>query len=418
MLEWKDVTLGKVIAEGNGLLQTGPFGSQLHASDYVVNGVPCIMPFNMKDNRVNLSGIARISDKDARRLSQHLVKAGDIVYSRRGDITQKVLISESEDGFFCGTGCILIRLGNGVNSKFVTYFLSTKESKEWLINNAVGITMPNLNTKILYKLPLRLPSENYQQKIAAVLSSLDSKIELNNKINTELEAMAKMLYDYWFVQFDFPDSDGKPYKSSGGKMVWNDDLKRDIPDGWEVGNLFNVMDVQYGFPFDTTKFTNDITQKPVIRIRDILENTISTYSTEDVQDKYILYRNDLLIGMDGNFHLNFWDKDGAYLNQRSVRIRSKQNTQISNFQAYFELSPHIKAREKNVSRTTVGHLSDKDLKRLFLISPKSSDKFKPKEMFDSILGKIISHRLQNETHANLRDWLLPMLMNGQVKVNN
>jgi type I restriction enzyme S subunit len=146
-------------------------------------------------------------------------------------------------------------------------------------------------------------------------------------------------------------------------------------------------------------------------------STISTYTTEEVDDKYRLKQNDLLIGMDGNFHLNFWDKDGAYLNQRSVRIRAKKDSEISNLQAYFELKPYIKARENNVSRTTVGHLSDKDLKRLFLISPSRSDLFKPKNLFENSLSEIISNRLQNQKLTELRDWLLPMLMNGQVKVN-
>jgi len=158
-------------------------------------------------------------------------------------------------------------------------------------------------------------------------------------------------------------------------------------------------------------------KNPVVRIRDILENTISTYSLETVHDKHELNKNDLLIGMDGNFHINFWDKDGAYLNQRCVRLRSKEDSEISTFQAYFELSPHIKAREKNISRTTVGHLSDKDLKRLFLLHPIRTSHFKPKETFDSLLNKIVSNRLENEQLAKLRDWLLPMLMNGQLTVN-
>ena len=256
-----------------------------------------------------------------------------------------------------------------------------------------------------------------QQKIAEVLSKLDEKIKLNSRINVELEVMAKTLYDYWFVQFDFPDKHGKPYKSSGGKMVWVKELNRSIPVGWDVKPLFAAMDVQYGFPFSTTKFTDKMTDKPVVRIRDILENTISTYTTEKVDDKYKLQRKDLLIGMDGNFHLNFWDKDGAYLNQRSVRIRSKKDSMVSNFQVYFELSPHVKAREKNVSRTTVGHLSDKDLKRYFVISPKENEHFEPKEIFDSFLEKIILNRLESNAIAELRDWLLPMLMNGQAKVS-
>jgi len=308
---------------------------------------------------------------------------------------------------------VICRIKKGINPRFGYYLLLNSKLQKRLR----GSTQPFISYDLLYDVKVYLPVRETQDNIASVLSSLDSKIELNNRINAELEAMAKTLYDYWFVQFDFPDATGKPYKTSGGKMVWNEELKREVPEGWEVKKLFVEMELQYGFPFDTTRFTDEVTDKPVIRIRDILENTISTYSTEDVNDKYRLQQKDLLIGMDGNFHLNFWDKGGAYLNQRSVRIRSKQNSTVSNFQAYFELSPYIKAREKNVSRTTVGHLSDKDLKRLFVTSSVITNDFKPKETFDSFLGKIITNRLENQKLTELRDWLLPMLMNGQVQVS-
>lgn len=288
--------------------------------------------------------------------------------------------------------------------------------KKSIQNSATGSIQDNINIEYLTSLNFRIPNKNYQDKIVSVLSALDEKIELNNKINAELEAMAKTLYDYWFVQFDFPNEEGKPYKSSGGKMVWNEDLKRDIPEGWEVKNIFKEIDVQYGYPFDTSKFT-DNNGKPLVRIRDILENTISAYTNEDVDDKYLLKQGDLLIGMDGNFHMNFWYRDNSYLNQRIVRIRTNEKSNVSNLQAYFELYPYIKAKERNMSRTTVGHLSDKDLKSLFIMSHHNhSNYFKPKNLFDSILMKITSNRKENQELSTLRDWLLPMLMNGQVKV--
>jgi type I restriction enzyme S subunit len=303
-----------------------------------------------------------------------------------------------------------------VNEGVDPYYLYSYLSLLNLKHLDSGSALPSMTKTAYEDIEVKLPNYDSQQKITKVLFSLDSKIEINNRINIELKEMAKALYDYWFIQFDFPDTNGKPYKSSGGKMVWNVELKREIPEGWEVKNLFSEMDVQYGFPFDTSKFTDDTTQKPVIRIRDILENSISAYSTEDANEKYILNSGDLLIGMDGNFHLNFWDKNGAYLNQRSVRIRSRQNSEVSNFQALFQLTPYIKAREQNVSRTTVGHLSDKDLKRLFVINATKTNTFSPKKTFDIMLSKIISNRLQNQELASLRDWLLPMLMNGQIKI--
>lgn len=283
-------------------------------------------------------------------------------------------------------------------------------------NSASGSIQDNINIDYLTSLKFKVPPKSYQDKISAVLANLDKKIELNNRINAELEAMAKTLYDYWFVQFDFPDATGKPYKTSGGKMVYNPTLKREIPDGWSAVSLFDAMDVQYGFPFDTSKFIDNPSGYAVARIRDVLENTISCYTTEEVDQKFLLKPNDLLVGMDGNFHVNFWSKSGVYLNQRTVRIREKTNSLISVFQSYFEISPYIKAREKNVSKTTVGHLSDKDLKRLYLLCPNSSEPFNPKKLFDPLLNRMMLNRLQNETLSSLRDWLLPMLMNGQVTV--
>src|SRR5690606_31656036 len=109
-----------------------------------------------------------------------------------------------------------------------------KVFKEMMLNISVGATMPSLNTKLMDDIPLTLPNLLIQEKVASVLSALDDKIELNNRINAELEQMSKTLYDYWFVQFDFPNETGKPYKSSGGKMVYNQVLKREIPEGWEV----------------------------------------------------------------------------------------------------------------------------------------------------------------------------------------
>lgn len=398
--------------------QTGPFGSQLHQSDYVAEGTPIVTVEHLGIESFTHQNLPFVSDLDKKRLAKYVLREGDIVFSRVGSVDRCTYVTKNEDGWMFSGRCIRVRANSKADGRFLNFYFRQEKFKKMMLNISVGATMPSLNTKLMDNIPLMLPSLNVQKEIAKVLSDLDAKIELNNKINKELEAMAKTLYDYWFVQFDFPAENGKPYKSSGGKMVWSEELRREIPEGWEALPLFEGMNVQYGFPFDTNTFTDDINQKPVIRIRDILENSISTYSTQKVDEKYRLNAGDLLIGMDGNFHLNFWDKDGAYLNQRSVRIRSYDNTEISNFQALFQLTPYIKAREQNVSRTTVGHLSDKDLKRLYVLNANRSNTFNPKDTFDSMLLKIVSNRLQNQELASLRDWLLPMLMNGQVRVGD
>lgn len=281
-----------------------------------------------------------------------------------------------------------------------------------LIKISTGSARDNLSQDIIKELEIVFPQLKIQQRIASVLSSLDDKIELNNRINAELEAMAKTLYDYWFVQFDFPDANGKPYKSSGGKMVYNEELKREIPEGWEVKSLLESSTVQYGYPFSTDYFNEDRLGVPVIRIRDILENTISNYSTEEnLDERYELKVGDLLVGMDGNFHINHWSLEGCYLNQRVVRLRK---TLLSTIVLRYQIEPYIKLREKSVSRTTVGHLSDKDLKAIRLIIPLKRELDKFNRYFDLFLDKKLVNQQENQHLSSLRDWLLPMLMNGQV----
>ena len=234
------------------------------------------------------------------------------------------------------------------------------------------------------------------------------------RINHNLEAMAKQLYDYWFLQFDFPDENGKPYKSSGGKMVWNEKLKREIPNDWCTAGIFDELSVQYGFPFSTELFTETPTNIPIVRIRDIVGNSISAYSSEKTDIKYKLQKQDLLIGMDGNFHMNYWNDNISYLNQRSVRLRAKTSSTVSILQARFDIAPYIKAKELRAKGSTVGHLSDKDLKELYvLVCPNH----KIRRIFDNLLVKIIENRCEITTLSTLRDSLLPLLMNGQASLN-
>ena len=227
--------------------------------------------------------------------------------------------------------------------------------------------------------------------------------------------MAQLLYDYWFVQFDFPDENGNPYKSSGGKMVWNEQLKREIPVGWSSKSLFEVASVLYGYPFKTELFTENSKDLSIVRIRDILDNTSSAYSSEPVHEKYLTQKGDLLIGMDGNFHLNYWHRDGDGVNQRVVRIRSILPT-VSNIQLKLELSPYIKMREMNVTRSTVGHLSDKDFKERYILVAPESLQFNPAKVFNSLLVRMTSMVAETQKLAKQRDFLLPLLMNGQVQV--
>ena len=334
----------------------------------------------------------------------------------RDDIGVATYIADDFENVVLGYHCALIIPNSAiVNGKYLNAFMHTRYIQKYFENNASGSGQRyTLSNDTIGNIPVLLPSIEEQHIIGNVLADIDRKIELNKQINDNLEAMAKQLYDYWFVQFDFPSEEGKPYKSSGGAMVWNDKLKREIPKEWNVANVFDELSVQYGFPFSTELFTEEPTNIPIVRIRDILENSVSAYSEEEVDEKYKLQKQDLVIGMDGNFHMNYWNDNVSYLNQRSVRLRTKSKSTVSIMQAKYDIAPYIKAKELRAKGSTVGHLSDKDLKELFVLVSPNAD-FRNK--LDSILAEIIENRCEMIELTKQRDELLPLLMNGQATVN-
>lgn len=308
----------------------------------------------------------------------------------------------------------LIKCNEKLNPNFAFYLIPSKLVRNQLSAAAQQTKIRHTSPDKIKNCAVWIPEYSAQEKIGNFLSFIDEKIVLNNRINEKLEQLAKRLYDYWFVQFDFPNSDGKPYKSSGGKMVYNAELKREIPDGWKVKNIFDGADVIYGFPYATEPFDENVenSKSPysVIRIRDILENTISAKTTEESDEKYKTQVGDLLIGMDGYFHMNFWSRNDGYVNQRITRIRK---TCISTLILYHQILPFIKFKEEKAKGSTVGHLSDKDIRQINVLIP---DNKNLSNKFDSILDLMMKNRQENVKLSRIRDRLLLLLMNGQVEI--
>ena len=405
MSEWKEVSLSKI-----GKTITGKTPSSQYPEDFG-DEMPFITPSDSFEKKYINKSERFLSRSGSDRLKEKIISPNSIMVTCIGSAMGKVAKNSLPSITNQQINSIIVN--ENFDSDYIYYLL--KNNYAVLRNAASGSTaIPILNKtdfdNLRFKVELDL---NEQRKMISILSTIDDKIETNNQINQELEDMAKTLYDYWFVQFDFPDQNGKPYKSSGGKMVYHPELKREIPEGWGVENLFNVAEVQYGYPFSTDYFNSTGEGVPVIRIRDILGNDITNYSTEEVEDKYKINVGDVLIGMDGNFHMNYWIKEDCYLNQRVVKVNSDK---LPNMVLKYQIEPFIKLREKSVSRTTVGHLSDKDLKAINVILPKDKYLSSIFEKFESILENIIINQQQNQELTQLRDWLLPMLMNGQVKV--
>ena len=238
-------TLGEICDEVDGTIQTGPFGSQLHQSDYRDAGTPVVMPKDLVEGRVSVESVARIGFEDVERLSRHKLSVGDIVYARRGDIGRRALITGREAGWMCGTGCMRISMGDTVvHPVFLYYYLGQPAVVTWIYNQAIGATMPNLNTSIVRSVPITYPSLPTQRKIAAILSAYDDLIENNARRIAILEEMAQLLYREWFVHFRFPGHESVPMmevypeRSNGGLGP----KIEAVPQGWELKQLGDIAD--------------------------------------------------------------------------------------------------------------------------------------------------------------------------------
>lgn len=218
---WTTATLGEVVRRDGGVIQTGPFGSQLHQSDYVTEGTPVIMPKDIADGRVDTTSVARVSEETVDRLSRHQLRPRTIVLPRRGEITKRAFVREDQAGWLCGTGCLQIALeGRLLLPEFLYYFMEQHEVALWLEQHAVGTTMLNLSGAIVADVPVRYPTIAVQQRIADTLVAYDDLIENNRRRMALLEDAARQLYREWFVRLRFP---GREHT----RMV------EGVPEGWE-----------------------------------------------------------------------------------------------------------------------------------------------------------------------------------------
>ena len=429
----------RVILGNIAISQTGPFGSQLHEEDYVSEGTPIVTVEHLGDTNFTHQNLPFVSEADTKRLSKYILIEGDIVFSRVGSIDRNVYVDKNHEGWMFSGRCIRVRADkNKVNPRYLSYYFKQNSFKKMMMNLAVGATMPSLNTKIMNSIELDLLPRENQDKIANILSAIDDKIQINNQINQELETIAKTLYDYWFVQFDFPDQNGKPYKSSGGKMVYHPELKREIPEGWGMTTFSSwISDNKTGDWGKETSEGNYKLEVDCIRGADI--NGLSGNGKIDMPTRFILEKNKNKLLTDFDIVIEI---SGGSPTQSTGRIVGISENVLNRFELPLICSNFCKAVSLNEQETFYNFLYEwknlYDNGVLFSWEGKTSgiknllfDSFvanyhiaQPpidlmKQFFDfasSVDKKTQLLLKQNQELTQLRDWLLPMLMNGQVKV--
>lgn len=338
-------------------------------------------------------------------------KKGDILISAAGTLG-KTVIYDGKPAYFQDSNIVWIDNDESiVLNSFLYYFYQTKP---WVTTN--GSTINRIYNDNLRNIKLTVPDLPTQKAIAKVLSDLDAKIELNNRINRELEAMAKTLYDYWFVQFDFPDANGKPYKSSGGKMVYNAELKREIPEGWEVKTLLDIATYTNGLACQKFRPTNE-DFLPVIKIREmrdgINENTEKVRA--DIPEKLKVFNGDVLFSWSASLEVIIWTGGKGGLNQHIFKVTSKKYPRSFYYFQLIWYLQHFKMIAE-LRKTTMGHITQDHLKQSRIVVPPIDIVKNLDKQLKPVQEKQILINRQNQHLTALRDWLLPMLMNGQVTV--
>ncbi|HEM3550636.1 restriction endonuclease subunit S [Streptococcus suis] len=411
MSEWKHEELRKVSKKiGDGLHGTPKY--RTGTNYYFINGN------NLKNGKIDIS--ENTKEVDISEVQKYYIDLDD--YSLLMGINGTIgnLAFYRGESILLGKSSAYIAFDSDIN-KFYYYYFQLKGIKKYFYEVATGSTIKNLSLKSLQTMRVPVPSKSEYKNIVNVLERLDQKIALNNQINEELEVMAKTLYDYWFVQFDFPDENGKPYKSSGGKMVYNDQLKREIPEGWGVKQLgeieTNIVTGKTPSRSIPENFGGDI---PFITIGDIRANTFIYSSAETLSDlgvdgqrKKFLPPNSLCVSCIATIgEIGFTTQ----LSQTNQQINSIIFNDVNHmYFLYFTLKLFFES-SKTKTGNTFANMSKDDFSNILITYPESSIIKNYYEKVKSMFDKIKCLQLQNQELTQLRDWLLPMLMNGQVRV--
>ena len=276
-MNWRQAELGALVKLGGGIVQTGPFGSQLHQSDYVMDGTPVVMPKDIIASGIDDLSVARVGDDTASRLRRHRLALRTIVLPRRGDISKRAIVQPRQVGWLCGTGCIQIVVGQGdLSPEFLFYSLELHDVVAWLEQHAVGSTMLNLSASIVKKLPIRFPPKAQQMQIADALRSFDDLIENNRRRMSLLERAARELYQEWFVRLRFPGHEQARHADG-------------LPEGWvrvPLGSLATKIGSGFTPRGGASVYLSDGT--PLIRSQNVYDDSFDddglAYLSADVAD--------------------------------------------------------------------------------------------------------------------------------------
>ena len=377
-------------------IQTGPFGSQLHKEDYVETGTPIVTVEHLGNRVFTEQNLPRVSDSDKARLIKYTLSTGDIVFSRVGSVDRCSYVDKSHDGWIFSGRCLRVRPTELVDSLYLYYYFCLEETKQFVRNIAVGATMPSINTKLLGEVEIALPDLNNQKRIAAVLSSLDDKIENNQKLNDNLYAQAKAIFDNHFINIDA------------------------IPAGWRKGNLLDIANYLNGLAMQKFRPQGHEIGLPVLKIKELRQGSCDDSSelcSLSIKPEYIIHNGDVVFSWSGSLLVDIWCGGTCGLNQHLFKVTSD----VYDKWFYYLWTAHHLARFIAIAAdkaTTMGHIKREELAKAEVLIPCEEDYTSFNSIMQPIFELIISNRIESRKLAALRDELLPKLMTGEIDVSD
>lgn len=391
-----------------------------HATPEKIDEGPFFLSISSLENgRLDLSKSAHLSEVDFKKWTKRVTpRKGDLLFSYETRLGEAALMPDGVRACLGRRMGLLRPRAEKVIPEYLLYaYLSPAFQQTIFANTITGATVDRIALNEMPDFGIRIPGLEEQKKVASLLNKIDAKIDCNNRINAELEAMAKTLYDYWFVQFDFPDANGKPYKSSGGKMVYNATLKREIPAGWEVSNLSDLVELIKGnvSPSDVAENT------PYVGLEHIGRKTIalSDWGTSDsaASDKTVFKKNDILFGkIRPYFHKVTVAPFDGITSTDTIIMRPKKRVFFGLVLETIFADEFVDAATQSSTGSKMPR-ADWSVLRHYKVPVSDTNLLNSfNAVFEKALEKIYLSETENKKLIELRDWLLPMLMNGQVTV--
>ena len=422
MIEWKEYKISELVSLNiiAKPLDGNHGGIHPTTKDYVSIGIPFVMASDINNGNLDLTTCKFLTFEHSSKLKKGFAKEGDILLTHKASIGRTAIVPKLNVEYIVLTPQVTyyrVLDETRLNNLYLMYYFNSVEFQNLLATfSGSGSTRAYIGITEQLNLSIKFPPIILQKQIAEILSSLDDKIEINNKINQELETLAQTLFKQWFIDFEFPNENGEPYKSSGSEML--DSELGEIPKGWKVDSLDNIAEFLNGLALQKFPPESDYEFLPVIKIRELRQKDTSNSdkASVNIPEKYIIEDGDVLFSWSGSLMIDFWTNGKGALNQHLFKVTSKEYPKWYYYLwTKHHLSEFIEIAESKA--TTMGHIQRQHLTNAKVVIPTENTILNFSLVFEPIISKIIDNRIECGDLINLRDKLLSKLISGELSIN-